>query len=118
MDDDVTKDDLGFYTARDLHTDRKVNPPVRGIFPFSHSVLYEAIRQGRLPKPIYPFGPRLPLWPKRAIHRCIAELEQTQGIGARVQARSHDNDKPKGKTKARRKRKPRASDTGDATTAA
>ena len=42
-----------------------------GIIPISRSSWYAGIESGRFPKPVYPFGPRTPVWKVEDIRALI-----------------------------------------------
>lgn len=61
----------GAVKITDLVSNRKTRPPIVGVFPFALSTFWGLVKAGRLPKPIHPFGPRMPCYDVKVIRKLL-----------------------------------------------
>jgi hypothetical protein len=63
--------ETGFLRAKQIHGDKKAEPPIPGILPISATSWWVGVREGRFPKPIK-LGPRTTVWRVEDIRALIA----------------------------------------------
>lgn len=54
----------------DPHADPPI-PPTPAIIPVSKTTWFRGIKQGRFPKPVFPFGPRIACYPVETIRELL-----------------------------------------------
>lgn len=61
----------GYVRVRQILGDRKANPPIPPVIPVSPSDWWAGVKSGKYPKPVYPFGPNITLWPVDTIRALL-----------------------------------------------
>jgi len=55
---------------------RRAREGVPGILPARRSTLWDWIKRGRIPAPVYPFGKRIPCWPVEVVRSLLAQHQK------------------------------------------